>query len=226
MGMRGPPWMRGRPDMFGNRGMQGMPGAWPDETSQAPGTDTQPGTDTSGGVPGSDTPQFAPDDAEIAQAAAGQGGPAAPTPQRFPGTGIRSQVANTLSNAGLSDNAIAGIMQNIGDESGGRPGLIGDRGQSAGLYQFNRGGQWPNYARWLRQHGRSDWQNPALQTRFVADWLKANNPRAWAAMNAARTPGEAANIFLRAFENPAPYYLASRSSRYMHGVPDLASWVR
>ena len=202
-GMRGgfrggvPPWMRGRPDMFGNRGGQGLPfsqggnqgGNFPSDT------DTGPQTDTS--APTADQQE---ENERIAsgqtltpaeQAAGGQapGTPGAPSAQRFPGTGIRSQIANALSGSGASDTAIAGIMQNIQDESGFRPGLPGDRGQSHGLYQFHQGGQWPNYVRWLQQQGRSDWQNPQLQSRFVAQWLQRNRPDAWRAMNAARTPG-------------------------------------
>lgn len=149
--------------------------------------------------------------------APGQQMPGPQTPQqqgaRFPGTGIRANVANALAGAGLSDNAIAGMMANIASESAWRPWETGDRGASHGLFQM-QGDKWRDYNRFLG--GRAS--SPQLQAQFVAQWMRQNAPDAWRSMNNARSPGQAAQIFLRAFEKPAWVYQLQRNAQYGRGV--------
>lgn len=262
MGFRGSPLT---PFQGGGQpgGQQGFPFQAP---GQAPGAaPDQTGGQQQPGQAGAQAPQFAPDDAELAQAAAGQGGPAAPAPGQanwpvdpltgrrmnpawvqagqqpqqlgqapqgpYPGTGVRSNVANTMSAGGMSSNAIAGIMANISSESGwnagsrvaDQPRWSGEAHFAHGLYQ--EGGQeWINYQRWLGRNGqdwRTAWRNPVLQTQFLTQNLKQNYPQVWQAMNNARTPGEAANIFMRGYLRPAAMQAAQRSMQYRRGVPSI-----
>jgi len=141
---------------------------------------------------------------------------------------VRRDVASTLRASGMSDNAIAGIFANIHDESSWNPNLRhpdqprfgGEAHYAHGLYQEG-GENWNRYERWL--HGRN-WQDPQLQSQFLAENLRTRYPRTWARMNAARTPGEAASIFVNEYLRPAAQYRFPRSQRYMRGTPALTAY--
>jgi hypothetical protein len=147
----------------------------------------------------------------------------------YPNSNLQGRVANVMAAGGMSPNAIAGVFQNITDESGWIPGQGSShydqprfsrndaRAYSHGLYQEG-GDDWPAFQRFL--NGR-DWRDPTLQTQFMMQNFKQKDPQGFAAMNNARTPGEAAQIFVRRYLKPAPQYLSSRWNRYGRGVAGL-----
>jgi hypothetical protein len=159
------------------------------------------------------------------------GGAVGAPPRRFGGTGIRSDTANTLAAGGMSDNATAGIMRNIQQESGFNPGsreadqprFTGEAHYAHGLYQEG-GENWNRFASWMQQKGldpRTAWRDPQLQTQFLIDNLKRNYPRLWQAMNNAGSPAEAADLFLRGYLRPASQHLQQRSAGFRRGVPSV-----
>jgi hypothetical protein len=159
------------------------------------------------------------------------GAPAAPS-RRPDGTmptgrtAVTPIIASTLRASGASNNAIRGILFNVGSESSFNPSSVTRedqanhpqfRGTEAnhahGLYQEG-GDEWNNYARWL--NGR-DWRDPKLQTQFLAANLKRNYPKLWMAMNNARTPEDAAKLFARDYLKPSSPNLAERYNRINRG---------
>jgi hypothetical protein len=144
----------------------------------------------------------------------------------YPNTNIQGRVANVMSAGGMSPNAIAGVFQNIVDESNWNPNMRHPdqprwRGTEAmyahGLFQEG-GPDWAPFQKFL--NGRN-WQDPSLQAQFMMQHFKQQNPRAWAAMNNARTPGEAAQIFVSQYLKPAAQYRNQRMARYGRGVASL-----
>jgi hypothetical protein len=149
--------------------------------------------------------------------------PVGPPPgQRYPANTIQGRVANTLSQGGMSPNAVAGILQNIHDESSwnpsarasDQPGYGGEANYAHGLYQEG-GPDWPAFQRFL--NGR-DWRDPVLQTQFVMQHFQQKNPAAFQAMNNARTPGQAAAIFVNSYLIPRIDLRQQRAARYLRGV--------
>jgi hypothetical protein len=70
------------------------------------------------------------------------------------------------------------------------------------------------------------WRDPEEQARFVAGRLKGTIGNQQYAgllrrMQTARTPGEAAQAFVRGYLRPAAGPMAARSGRYGHGVPGV-----
>jgi hypothetical protein len=130
-------------------------------------------------------------------------------------------VATTMQKAGMTKNAISGIMANIADEPDkfwdpsdreyDKQGA-GEAGYAHGLYQEG-GDNWNKYQQWLR--GR-DWRDPALQTQFMMENL---SPGTRARLNAATSAGQAAQIFLNEYLKPALKYRIMRGQRYGRGVP-------
>jgi hypothetical protein len=136
--------------------------------------------------------------------------------------------ADTARQEGASDNAILGIGVNIRDESGGNPGLVGKGDQRGrfkgeannahGLFQFG-GDNWTKYEDWRNEnYPDSKWEDPSLQTKFLVQQLKTEQPETWRRMNEAKTPGEAAQIFLHEYEKPAARYASARHEQYGRGV--------
>jgi hypothetical protein len=147
----------------------------------------------------------------------------------YPNSSIQGRVANVMSAGGMSPNAIAGVLQNIRDESSFSPTMRHPdqpryRGSEAmyahGLYQEG-GPDWQPFQQFL---GGRNWQDPSLQTQFMMQHFKQRDPQAWAAMNNAKTPGEAAQIFVDRYLRPAANYRYSRMQRYGRGVPGLSSY--
>jgi Phage tail lysozyme/Chaperone of endosialidase len=165
--------------------------------------------------------------------------PVTPATQEFPEnlnprqTVVKATV-DTWRAAGMSDNGVRGVLANQQDESRFDPTLRhpdqprfgGEAHYAHGLFQEG-GGEWNNYAKWLQNnHPGADWRDPTLQNQFTAWNLKTNYPGTWERMNAAKTPEEAAQIFLHEYEKPAAQYAAERHDRYGKGVPEIGDFVK
>lgn len=142
-------------------------------------------------------------------------------------------MTDELRRAGMSKDAIAGIMANVQDESRFNPTLrhpdqpkwSGEAHYAHGLYQEG-GAEWNRYAAWLgKNHPGSDWRDPRLQTRFLAENLKQNYPGTWRKMS-GQDRFHAAATFVNEYLKPAAQYRAGRMSRYLRGgVGDLESYT-
>jgi hypothetical protein len=144
-------------------------------------------------------------------------------------TGNRKEVAKIVRDewrrAGMSDEGIAGLMQNIMDESGFNPTLRHfdqpkfrgtEAGYAHGLYQEG-GDEWNHYAAWLKKyHPGADWRDPRLQSRFAAENLKKNYPHTWRKMQSGNRY-QAAAAYVAEYLNPADRYKYSRMRKYLRG---------
>ena len=161
--------------------------------------------------------------------------PGTATPPRPPGAipASRQQTAatvvSTLRAAGASDNAIAGILQNIRSESNfdpanrhfDQPRFRGTEAENShGLYQEG-GTNWNRYDKWLK--GR-DWRDPQLQTQFLAENLKTNYPKVWESMQRG-TKEQAAQVFVKDYLRPASQHLNRRFAEYGRGVPGIDTYT-
>lgn len=139
---------------------------------------------------------------------------------------VQQSIAKEWRTVGMSNNGIAGMLQNVADESSFNPNLRhpdqprwgGEAHYAHGLYQEG-GAEWNRYANWIKQHHpQEDWRNPQLQSRFTALNLKANYPQVWHAMNEARSPEDAAVAFVRGYLKPAAGPMHNRTNQYRRGV--------
>ena len=137
---------------------------------------------------------------------------------------VGQTVANELRKKGWSENAINGILYNIGQESSfdptlrhpDQPRFSGEAHYAHGLYQEG-GSDWYVWERQMRARGidpATGWSDPKEATRFMDSNI---NPKVKAAMNAAKTPEEAADIFASHYLRPAAPYLASRRRNIYSG---------
>lgn len=115
--------------------------------------------------------------------------------------------ADALQRAGWSPNAAAGIAGNASHESGGRSsaaeinfGAVGDGGTSFGALQWH-GPRRDALVSFADARG-ADWRDPATQIAFLGQEID-QFPGLRERLNTARSPREAAEIFLREFERPA-----------------------
>jgi hypothetical protein len=132
----------------------------------------------------------------------------------------------------MSEAGIRGIFANIKDESGFNPSLRvadqprwgGEAHYAHGLYQ--EGGQeWNNYDAWLRRnYPNTPWNDPVLQTRFLAQNLKDNYPSVWTTINNV-TPELAAQAFLHGYLKPRADMAANRARAYERGVPEIDQYA-
>ena len=138
--------------------------------------------------------------------------------------GVASSVVAAWRAAGMSDAGIAGILGNVQQESNfnprsrvpDQPRFGGEAHFAHGLYQEG-GTEWNNYAAWLgKYHPGADWRDPALQSVFAAENLKKNYPGVWARLKNAGSPEEAARIYERGYEKPAPW--AANEAGRMHNA--------
>lgn len=130
---------------------------------------------------------------------------------------IMDDTYRQFSAAGLSQIGVAGIMGNVGPESGwnpksrhsDQPNWTGEANYAHGLYQ--EGGQeWNNYAAWLKKnHPDAKWDSHKLQTEFLVENLQKNYPKVWKQLHDAKTADEAANIFMRGYLKPADWAMQS-----------------
>jgi hypothetical protein len=143
--------------------------------------------------------------------------------------------ADEWRKAGMSESGIAGVFANIQDESGFKPGMRERNptgaarrlGGGHGLYQFT-GPEWNRYQSWLKaNHPGADWTNPRLQTRFVAESIKAgrNVPRGLWGQLKGGTKEQAAQAFVRGYERPRADLRQRREARYARGVPGVEHYT-
>lgn len=142
-------------------------------------------------------------------------------------------MADEFKRAGMSDNAIAGIMANVQDESRFNPTLRhpdqprwgGEAHYAHGLYQEG-GAEWNRYAAWLgKNYPGSDWRDPRLQTRFMAENLKQNYPKTWEKLQ-HQNRFQAGATFVDEYLKPAAAYRSARMRKYLQGgVGTLEDYV-
>lgn len=187
------------------------------QAQSAPASPSQPAS----------TPDVAPTPAAMPVNPMGFPNGQVPLPRGNPRTtdGVRATMANEWSSAGMSPVGLQGVEMNVADESKfdpnsripDQPKWGGEAHYAHGLYQEG-GAEWNNYQAWLQKNAPgADWRDPALQSRFTAQNLRENYPQVWKAMNEAKTPGEAADAFLRGYLKPAAEHVASRSEKYLGG---------
>lgn len=108
-----------------------------------------------------------------------------------------------LVQRGLTPVMAAGVLGNLHGESGFNPTIGGDNGTSFGLAQW-RGDRLTALKNLASTTGR-DWRDPEVQLDHLVAELKGPEARAHQALQAARTPGEASDAFMRHFERPAEW---------------------
>lgn len=178
-------------------------------------------------TPQATTPQAAQPPAAVPQAGPQPNPPTSILPPQLRGRQSVAQLtADTLRQGGASENAVAGILANVNDESGFNPGLRhpdqpkwgGEAHYAHGLFQ--EGGQeWNNYVDWLHENApNGKWGDPKLQTQFLVQNLKDNYPKVWDKMNNG-TREEAAQAFVSGYLKPAKQYELARRNQYASGVP-------
>lgn len=112
------------------------------------------------------------------------------------GSGVEASIARVLFGAGLNKVGAAGIIGNAYAESTMNPAATGYGG--GGLWGFTSS---PYSLADLQSYAGSknqSWTNPALQTRFLLQFIRGLIPR----LNASGTPEAAANLFMTEFERP------------------------
>jgi hypothetical protein len=151
---------------------------------------------------------------------------------------VAKTVAGELKAQGFSDNAIAGILYNINQESGFDPTLRhpdqprfgGEAHYAHGLFQEG-GDEYNQMAAHLgNREVPGNWYDPLEQTRFVAGRLKGQIGNAqyadtMKALQNAKTPEEAARIFASGYLKPADRYLSSRYSDISRGIPGIGFYT-
>lgn len=143
---------------------------------------------------------------------------------------IAQTIINELRQHGASDSAIRGVLANVKDESNfnpssrvpDQPNFSGEAHFAHGLYQEG-GDEWNNYSNYVSKNG-GNWQDPALQTRFLAQNLKANYPKVWDAMNRG-SPEDAAQSFASGYLKPSAQILNARNAAYAKGIPQMDNYV-
>lgn len=166
------------------------------------------------------------------------GGTSAPSSEPYMGdrSNVARSVVSELRSQGFSDNAISGILYNIGHESNFNPNLRhpdqpnfgGEAHYAHGLYQEG-GDEYNTMAAHLAKRG-ANWQDPIEQTRFVAGRLKGEigNDQysdVYRRLQAARTPEEAARVFASGYLKPRSDYLNQRISMINNGIPTLKFYI-
>jgi hypothetical protein len=146
---------------------------------------------------------------------------------------VAGTVVDELRRAGLPESAIAGILANIKSESGFNPNLRhpdqpkfgGEAHFAHGLFQEG-GTEWNNYARWLKQnHPGASWQDPRLQTKFLAERMRTGYPALWKKLMKSGNSAESAVDFLREYLKPALPHQRSRADQYRRGVPGVDAYT-
>lgn len=102
---------------------------------------------------------------------------------------------------GLDPKVAFGIIGNYGIESSYDPAAIGDNGTSGGLAQWHNE-RWEQLKEFAADRG-THWTDRKTQLDFTKWDLQTNYPEVLAAMMAAETVEEAAEIFARGYEIPA-----------------------
>jgi murein DD-endopeptidase MepM/ murein hydrolase activator NlpD len=157
--------------------------------------------------------------------------------------GSKREIARTVTSelraAGYTDNAIAGILRNIDEESRFNPANSHfdqpapkfrgtDAANSHGLYQEG-GDEWNNMKAWMaKNHPDGHWTDPKLQTQWIAHNIA--NQAQYANLNKTlrdpnTTKEQAASAFLKGYLRPAPDNLARRDAHYAKGIPGVEHYT-
>jgi hypothetical protein len=107
-----------------------------------------------------------------------------------------------LLSQGVDPQRAAAMVGNAWHESSLNPGILGDKGDSYGLYQFNKGGELPAYKDWASKNNRDlgDWK---AQTDFVLSRLQSPAyASTWTKMGEAKDLSGATEAFMRGYERP------------------------
>jgi hypothetical protein len=131
-------------------------------------------------------------------------------------------VVKGLVARGLTPTMAQGIAMNIQDESGFNPG-VNEKGGGGGygLIQLT-GPRRTAYEAYAAQQDVSP-SDPNAQLDYIVNELHTTQRAALQKMQAAQTPGQAADAFLRYDERPAQVYLDQRSAKYLGASPDATS---
>jgi hypothetical protein len=117
--------------------------------------------------------------------------------------GVPGAFSKTFSQAGLTPIAISGILGNVQQESGFRMTVKGDQGRSFGSMQWD-----PIRTRGLIASAHRNGLDPAspeAQAKFAveeAGRIRVGDGTLLEAMNKAKSPTEAANLWAKYFEKP------------------------
>jgi hypothetical protein len=151
---------------------------------------------------------------------------------------VARTVTSELRAQGFSDNAIAGILYNVGKESAfdptsrvaDQPRYSGEAHYAHGLFQEG-GDEYNQMAAHLRNRETPGvWHDPLEQTRFVAGRLKGEIGNAqyadtMKALQNARTPEDAARIFASGYLKPAASQLSARYYDISRGIPGIGFYT-
>lgn len=122
-------------------------------------------------------------------------------------TGKAKDMVSFLTNKGLSKEAAAGVVGNLMVESGLKTGVGGDKGTSFGLAQWrdptSGQGRWTNLKNFTTNKGL-DVNSVNGQMEYLWHELNNNYNGVLSRLQGAKTPEEAAELFRKHFENPAP----------------------
>lgn len=122
---------------------------------------------------------------------------------------------------GYSAEAAAGIVGNMAQESNFNSSVVGDKGTSFGEYQ-HRGPRWQALRQYAQTQGKdpSDWR---VQADFADHEMRTSHPKAFAALQRARTPQEAADAFALHFERPAGAQTGNANN--IHGINNRRNYA-
>jgi ribosomal protein L18E len=143
----------------------------------------------------------------------GLGSPVGHARVSIPAGSMQEHVMNVFTNSGLPPVVGAGILLNIGSESSFNPAASGDSHQSYGFVQWYKDRK-DRYLSAANKAGINP-ADPTFQSAYIVKDLRDNYPEVLAAMEQAKTPGEAAVIFLDGYEKPAQQYRDQRAAEYM-----------
>ena len=103
----------------------------------------------------------------------------------------------------LEPHVAAGMLGNAFHESGGlQPSILGDQGNSYGLFQFNNRGEMPAFKQWAQENNRSV-RDPYAQLDFTHERLTSGPYQSvYEKMRGAPSAGEAAGHFMTGYERP------------------------
>jgi hypothetical protein len=107
-----------------------------------------------------------------------------------------------LLSQGVDPQRAAAMVGNAWHESAMNPTILGDKGNSYGLYQFNKNGELPAYKSWAENNSRDlgDWK---AQTDFVLSRLQSPAyASTWDKMGKAQDVAGATEAFMRGYERP------------------------
>lgn len=125
-----------------------------------------------------------------------------PVPASNGATAARTYFDYLTKEKGYDPHVAAGILGNAYHESKGlQPTIVGDQGNSIGLFQFHSRGEQPAFRQWA-QANKKDVADPYAQLDFVDNQLRGPYAKTLAGMQTAKDPNAAAEIFMRGYERP------------------------